>query len=65
MRLATVRKYCGQKWFQNMTKEVICAVTVLLSHQIDDVESIDSPNNGQQEILGLDLLLHLLGDIIL
>jgi hypothetical protein len=32
-----------------MTEEVPCVVAVLLSHQIDDVESIDSPNKGQHE----------------
>jgi hypothetical protein len=47
-----------------MTKEVLCVVTVLLSHQIDDVESINPPNNSQHEFLGPDLLLHLLRDII-
>jgi hypothetical protein len=64
MRFATVWKYCEQQWFQNMLKEILYVVTVLLSHQIDDVEFIDSPNNGQHELLGLDLLLHLLRDII-
>jgi hypothetical protein len=34
-----------------MTQEVLCVVTVLLSHQIDDVESIESPNNGQSSRL--------------
>jgi hypothetical protein len=48
-----------------MTKEVLAIVTVLLSHQIDDIESIDSPNNGQHECLGSDSLFHLLRDIIL
>jgi hypothetical protein len=43
MRFATVRKHCEQQWFQNMTEGVLCVVTVLLSHQIDDVESIGSP----------------------
>jgi hypothetical protein len=47
-----------------MTQEVLCVVTVLLSHQIDDVESIDSPHNGQDEFLCPNLLLDLLRDII-
>jgi hypothetical protein len=47
-----------------MTKEVLCIVTVLLGHQIDDVESIDSPNSNQHEFLGPDLLLHLVKDVI-
>jgi hypothetical protein len=64
MRFATIWKYCKQQWFQNMTKEVLGVVTVLLSHQTDDRESIDSPNNGQHELFGPDLLLHVLRDII-
>jgi hypothetical protein len=55
MRVATVWKYCEQQRFQNMIKEVLCVVTVPLSHQIDDVESIGSPNHDQSELLGLDL----------
>jgi hypothetical protein len=65
MWFATTWEYCKLQWFQNMTKEVLSIVTVLLGHQINDVESIDSPNNSQHEILGPDLLLHLLRDIIL
>jgi hypothetical protein len=64
MRFATVWKYCEQQWFQNVTKEVLRLVTVLLSHQIGDVESIDAPNNSQHGFLAPDLLLHLLRDII-
>jgi hypothetical protein len=37
---------------------------MMLSHQIDDEESTNSLNNGQHEILGPDLLPHLLRDII-
>jgi hypothetical protein len=47
-----------------MTKEVLCVVTVLLSHQIDKVESLHSPNDGQHEFLGNNVLLRLLRDII-
>jgi hypothetical protein len=64
MRFATVWKYWEQQWFQHMINEVLCVVTVLLNHQIDDMESIDSPNDGQHEFLALDLLFHLLRDII-
>jgi hypothetical protein len=64
MRLATVWKYCEQQRFQNMTREALCIVIVLLSHQIDNAESIDSPNNGQYELLDLDSLLQLLRGII-
>jgi hypothetical protein len=64
MRFATVWKYREQQWFQNMTKKVLCVVIVLLSHQINDMESIDSPNNGQHEFLDPDLLLHVLRDVI-
>jgi hypothetical protein len=46
-----------------MTNEVLCVVTVLLSHQIEGRESIDSPNNSQHEFLDPDLLFHLLRDI--
>jgi fumarate reductase subunit C len=42
MRFATVWKYYEQQWLQNMAKEVLCIVAVLLSHQIDDVDSISS-----------------------
>jgi hypothetical protein len=64
MRFATVWKYCEQQWFQNMTMEVRAVITVLLSSQVHDVESINSPNNVQHEFLFPDLLLHLLRDII-
>jgi hypothetical protein len=64
MRFAAVWKYYGQQWFQNMIKQVLYVVTVLLSRQIDDMESIDSPNNGQHEFLRPDFLFHLLTDII-
>jgi hypothetical protein len=47
MRFATVWKYWEQQWFQNVIKEVPSVVTVLLSHRIDDVEAIDSPNGRQ------------------
>jgi hypothetical protein len=47
-----------------MIRQVLYIVTMLLSHQIDYVESIDFPNNGQHEFLGPDLLLHFLRDII-
>jgi hypothetical protein len=47
-----------------MIKKVLCAVTVLLSHQTDDVKPIDFPNNGQHEFLGPDLLFRCLRDII-
>jgi hypothetical protein len=46
------------------TQKTLRVVAVLPSHQVDDVKSIDSPNNGQYEILGTDLLLYLLRDII-
>jgi hypothetical protein len=51
-RFTTIWKYCGQPQFQNTTKEVLYFVIVLLNYQIADVESIDSPNNGQHEIFG-------------
>jgi hypothetical protein len=64
MWFATIWKYCERQWFQNMIKEVLRVANVLLSHHIGHMESIDSPNHGQHEILGPDLLLHLLRDII-
>jgi hypothetical protein len=64
MRFAIVWKYCDQQRFQNMAKEVLYGVIVLLSRQFDDLESIDSPNDGQHELLGPDLLLHRLKNII-
>jgi hypothetical protein len=65
MQFATAWKYCEQQWFQNMTKELLCVVTVSLSHEIDEVESIDPPDNGQHKFWGPDLSLHLVTDIIL
>jgi hypothetical protein len=47
MRFATVWKSCMQHWFQNITDKELSVATRSLSHQIDDVESIDSLNNGQ------------------
>jgi hypothetical protein len=47
-----------------MTKEVASLVTLLLILQINEVEFIDSPNNGQHEFLGPGLLLDLLRDFI-
>jgi hypothetical protein len=64
MRFATVWDYCEQQLLQNMTQEVLCISTVLLSRQIDHVESTDSPNNSQHEALRPGLLLHRLRDII-
>jgi hypothetical protein len=64
MRFAPVWKYCEQQWFQKMNQKVLRVVAVLLSHQINDVEPIDSPNDAQHEFLGPDLLLHLLRDMI-
>jgi hypothetical protein len=64
MRFATVSKYCEQEWIQKVTKEVLRVVTVLLSHQIDNVECIDSPSDHQREFSGPGLLLHLLRDVI-
>jgi hypothetical protein len=64
MRFATVWKYGEHQWFQNMTNEALCIVTVLFTHRTDDIESIDSSNNSQLELLGPDLLLHFLRDII-
>jgi hypothetical protein len=49
MRFATVWKYCEPE-FQNVTEEVLCAGTMLLSHQIGDVEFIDSPNKDRHEL---------------
>jgi hypothetical protein len=64
IRFTTVWKYCEQQWFQNMTRELLYIVTVLLSHRIDDVKSIDFQHNAQHGFLGPDLLLHLLRDLI-
>jgi hypothetical protein len=64
MRLVTVWKYCEQQWFQILTPEVLCVLIVLLSHQTDGMESVDSSNNGQHEVLRPGLLLHRLRGII-
>jgi hypothetical protein len=64
MWFTTVWKSCERQSFQNMIKEVLCAVTMLLSHHINAVESIDSRKNSQHEFLGPDLLFDLLRDII-
>jgi hypothetical protein len=49
MLFVIVWKHGEQQWFQNMTKEVLCVATVLLSRQIDDAGSIDSANNGRHD----------------
>jgi hypothetical protein len=64
MHFPSVWKYCAQQWIHNIAKEVIRVLTVLLSHQIDDVKFIDSPNNDQHELLCPDLLLDFLMDLI-
>jgi hypothetical protein len=63
MRFAIVWKDCEQQWFQKMTRKALRVATMLLSHQINEVESTDSPNNDQHEFLGPDSVLHLLGYI--
>jgi hypothetical protein len=64
MRFPAVWEYCTQQRFHKIAEEVVCVVIVLLSHQIDNVKSIDSPNNGQYEFLCPDLLLNLLRDLV-
>jgi hypothetical protein len=64
MHSSAVRKYLTQHWFHHVTVEVLCGITVLLSHQIDHVKSVSSVNNGQDEFLGNNLLSSLLKDIV-
>jgi hypothetical protein len=47
-----------------MSKEILWILTMLLSHYIDDVESIDSVNTDQHECLCPELVLHLLRHIL-
>jgi hypothetical protein len=63
MRIPSVWRYCAYQQLHNIAREVMCLVTVLFSHQISDVVSIDSPNNGQHDISCADLLLDFLRDI--
>jgi hypothetical protein len=50
MRLLVVQVYYTQHRFHDIANGVMSVVTKLLSHQIDNVKSIDSPNNGPHEL---------------
>jgi hypothetical protein len=63
MRFSAVWKYCEQQQFHNLVKEVLCVVTVLLSHRIDDVTTNNFPNNNQHKLLSRDSLFDPLKDI--
>jgi hypothetical protein len=63
-RFPAVWKENEQQRFRHLTKEVPCGITGLLSYQIDDGKSIDSPNNNQYELLDSDLRPGLLSDIV-
>jgi hypothetical protein len=41
MCFATIWKYCEEQWFRKTTAEVVWVGTTLLSHEINNAESID------------------------
>jgi hypothetical protein len=49
-----VNNYLEQR-FRNIAEEVMNIVTLSLTHQIDEVKPIDSPNAGQNELVRTDL----------
>jgi hypothetical protein len=64
MQFPAVLKYCARQLLQNIAKDAMIAVTVLLSHTIDDMKSIDSPNYGQHQFFCTNLLLDFSTDIV-
>jgi hypothetical protein len=64
MRFPAIWKYCTQQQFRNIFEVVMSVVTVLLSHQIDDMKSVSSPNDDQHELSDIDLSVELLRDIV-
>jgi hypothetical protein len=64
MQFPAVWKSCIQHRLYNITEEALCVRTVLLRHRTDDVKSISSSNSDQHELLGDDLLLGLLRDVL-
>jgi hypothetical protein len=59
-----VWKYCAQQRFRIIAEEVGSVAIALLSHPIDNMKSIDSPNGGQHELLCPDSLLDRLRDLV-
>jgi hypothetical protein len=50
-------KYCAQYRFHTMAQEALSVVALVLSPQIDQAKSINSPNQGQHKLLRSDLVL--------
>jgi hypothetical protein len=63
MPFPAVWKYWTQQQFHNIAKEVISAVTVMLTHPMDNLKSIASPNNAKHKRLSPDLLPDPSGDL--
>jgi hypothetical protein len=64
MRFPAVWKNCGPQGFDNIVKEIVNVVTLLLSHRIDKVKSIDSPNDSQHELFSPDMVFDFMRDLI-
>jgi hypothetical protein len=62
--LSAIWKYRARELLQNMLEKVLGIKTVPVRHQIDDVESVKSPKNGQHKLSCPDCLFHLLKDLI-
>jgi hypothetical protein len=63
MRLPTVWKNCAHQPLHNVLKEVMGGATVALSHENDQVKSIDVPDKVQHELSCTDSLLDCLRDV--
>jgi hypothetical protein len=64
IQFPAVWKYWVPERFHSIVQQVISAVIVLLSHQIDDVKSINSPNKGQHELFCNHLLFNVMRDCV-
>jgi hypothetical protein len=64
MWFPAVWRCCKQWRFSDIAENVPQLGTVPFSHRIDDVKSIDSPNNGQYKLVVSNLLFNLLRDTV-
>jgi hypothetical protein len=64
MRFPAIWKSCAQQQFRDIVEIAMGVVTVLLSHRIDDMKSISSPNDDQYELSATNLSVELLTEIV-
>jgi phage-related holin len=64
MEFPAVWKNCTRQGFHNIVKEIVSVVSMLLSHWIDKVKSIDPPNNSQHELFSPDSVLDFMRDLV-